>query len=254
MSSCLRLLVLCGLLVLVSGCAFMNRENTVLMNQVEERLWPEDTLMQVVAFPVVFPLGFVAVLIDISVVHPASVVGDAWDETSDVLWDELDWDTQYVTECAALPWRALMTPLFFAGDFFVRALFNIPTRAEEERERARKEQESDGSKPDEKGYQIDTEFWERFESEDPQKRWTVYQEGVGACKDSKTFVRIILKALKDPDPVLRYAALWIIWERRLDLKGDRLTVVEQIAREDENPINRALARRILDADKGESQK
>ncbi len=117
-----------------SGCAFMNRDNTPLLNFVEGKMWPDQTGWRIVAAPVVFPAGFVAVTIDAVVVHPATVVDDAWDDTVDALWDNMKWDREYLTVCASLPWRALCTPLILTGDFLGRAMFDIKERADEKRQ------------------------------------------------------------------------------------------------------------------------
>ncbi|MHC4860182.1 MAG: HEAT repeat domain-containing protein, partial [Planctomycetota bacterium] len=126
--------------LLLEGCAWLNRDNTPLLNLVEENLWPESTGSRLAVFPVVFPLGFVAITGDAFVVHPITVVGDAIEDTGDALWDDWDWDEQYVTECAAIPWRAVATPFVFTGDFLGRAMFDVPRRAEEERKEERKKE------------------------------------------------------------------------------------------------------------------
>jgi len=112
----------------------MNRDNTPLLNLVEENLWPDSTGLRVVTFPVVFPAGAVAVVLDAVIVHPAMVVDDSVGDTGDVLWDNWEWDEKYVTECACLPWRTLFTPIVFGGNFVGRALFDFPARADTERE------------------------------------------------------------------------------------------------------------------------
>jgi hypothetical protein len=140
MQQIIRWAIVIMLASLLAGCAFMNRENTYLMNQVEDNLWPEDTAMQVLVFPVVFPIGFAALLVDVVVVHPSTVVGDAWADTEDLLWRGMRWEERYVTECAALPWRAILTPVVLTGDFLGRSFFDIPSRAEQEREEREEEE------------------------------------------------------------------------------------------------------------------
>ena len=95
----------------------MNRENTPLFNQVEEHLVPEETVWQVAAFPLTFPLGIAALVVDGLIIHPVSVIGDAAGDTGDCCWDNFDWDEQYVTECACLPWRVVFTPIVFTTTF-----------------------------------------------------------------------------------------------------------------------------------------
>jgi hypothetical protein len=116
---------------LFSGCACFNKDNVPSLNFVEKHLVPESTTGQVVASPVVFPICLVALGVDIAIVHPAAVIPDAASDTKDALWDDLDWDKMYVTECAALPWRTFVTPVVFTGDFLGRAFFDIPGKAEQ---------------------------------------------------------------------------------------------------------------------------
>ena len=130
------LIAILQLVLVPGGCAFANRDNTPTLNLVEDNLWPDSTGARVLLFPVIFPTGLVAVVLDTFIVHPVSVIDDAIEDTGDVLWDNWDWDTEYVTECASIPWRALMTPLFFTGDLLGRSIFDISDRAEEERQAA----------------------------------------------------------------------------------------------------------------------
>jgi hypothetical protein len=133
----------CLIMAAFNGCAFTNRDNTPLLNQVENHLWPDETALRVAVFPVVFPAGLAAILIDAFVVHPATVIGDATKDTGDVLWSGWEWQDHYITECATLPWRAVLTPLVFSGDFLTRAMFDVPRRDAEEREEIPREEEAD---------------------------------------------------------------------------------------------------------------
>ncbi|MBN1774375.1 MAG: hypothetical protein JXB32_24150 [Deltaproteobacteria bacterium] len=123
------------LAAVLGGCAIMNRDNTPTLNLVEDKLWPESTAARIAVSPLVFPVGLGAALVDACVVHPVSVADDAAEITSDNLWEDLKWDDRYVTECAALPWRALSTPVLFGAVFLTRSLFDIP-RYEPRRDRA----------------------------------------------------------------------------------------------------------------------
>ena len=116
---------------LFSGCACFNKDNVPTLNLVQKHLVPESTTGQVVASPVLFPIGLVALTLDIAIVHPAMVIPDAASDTKEALWDHFDWDKRYVTECAALPWRTFGTPVVFTGDFLGRAFFDIPGKAEQ---------------------------------------------------------------------------------------------------------------------------
>lgn len=124
-----RLLLVAFLIFLLSGCAFLNRDNTPALNFVEKNLWPEKTGWKIVSSPIVVPLGLVAVVTDAVVIHPISVIDDAAGDTSDVLWKKFHWDKKYVTACASIPWRGIATPPFFIGNFLSRSMFDVPSRA-----------------------------------------------------------------------------------------------------------------------------
>jgi len=136
----LEIALLAAILTVLSGCAVFNRDNTPMLNQVEDHLWPESKTGRIAVAPIVFPVGFVAASIDAFIVHPALVVDDAVEDTGDVLWEDFNWDTQYFSECALLPWRAVFTPVVFTSDYLARAFFDIPDRADSAR-RARIQQE-----------------------------------------------------------------------------------------------------------------
>ncbi|MFH0795142.1 MAG: hypothetical protein V2A74_14045 [bacterium] len=133
--------MLCMLLALLSGCAFFNRKNTPALNWVEDNLVPEKNPGRAFAYPVVIPVGAVAITLDALIIHPAGVIDDAADDTRDALWDDFNWHREYMTECAVLPWRTVGTPLVFTGDFFGRAFFDTPDYADRSRREAEKERE-----------------------------------------------------------------------------------------------------------------
>lgn len=115
--------------LLLQGCAFLNRDNTPLLNGVEKHLVPEKTWQKAVAFPLIFPVGICAITLDAFIVHPISVADEAYDDTMDTLWKRLNWKDEYMTECFLLPWRTISTPIVFTGDFLGRAMFDIPDRS-----------------------------------------------------------------------------------------------------------------------------
>lgn len=127
-------------LIVLWGCAAFNRDNTPALNYVEKKLWPEKAVARAIAFPVIFPVGVAAASIDAFIIHPAYVVDDAAEDTDDLLWSRIDWETEYVTECAALPWRAIFTPVIFTGSFLGRSMFDFPKRADRLRYVNRKEE------------------------------------------------------------------------------------------------------------------
>jgi hypothetical protein len=119
-----RLLPLAVLALLCSSCAFMSRRNRPLMNACENALWPESTSAKVAVSPVVLPVCLTAGVVDTVLVHPVTVLDDAWYDTNAALWQPTD--RGYVTECALFPFRAGLTPPVWALHFTSRCLFLAP--------------------------------------------------------------------------------------------------------------------------------
>ena len=115
-------------LLLCSGCAVFNRNNTPALNLVEEHLLPKEGAARVLSYPLIVPLGFAAATVDMVLLHPLSVAGDAWDDTSDVLWDRLDWDNRFVTTTVLNAPRVAAVPVVFTADFLARSSFDISRR------------------------------------------------------------------------------------------------------------------------------
>jgi hypothetical protein len=129
----LTALILAGLPL--TGCMLTRPDSGPTFRFVEERLVPESPVAQYALLPIFIPVGAAAALTDAAIVHPVSILGDTAKNTRRVLWRNLRWDDAYMTECAALPWRALATPLYFTGEWTSRVLFEIPDTAEAERRR-----------------------------------------------------------------------------------------------------------------------
>ncbi|MBU3948448.1 MAG: hypothetical protein KJ826_09550 [Proteobacteria bacterium] len=123
-----KLAVLVVIALFINGCAVFNRENTPILNAFEKYCVPEDKTFRIISSPVIIPTGLVAVSIDALVVHPISVVDDAADDTVDLLWDNINWDKKYVTECASIAPRIVCSPIILTGDFLGRSLFDIDGR------------------------------------------------------------------------------------------------------------------------------
>ena len=122
------ILVSCLTLLLSSGCAVFNRNNTPALNAVEQHLVPKDKTAQLISAPVIIPLGFAAATLDMVLLHPLSVAGDAWDDTNEVLWQGLDFDKRYVTTTVMNAPRLALMPALFTGDFLARSSFDISRR------------------------------------------------------------------------------------------------------------------------------
>lgn len=226
----------------LGGCAIMNRDNTPLLNLVEENLWPDSTGMRIVTFPLVLPTGAVAVILDAVIVHPTLIVDDAIADTGDVAWDNWEWDEKYVSECACLPWRVVFTPFVFCGSFVGRAFFDIPDHAEQER-RAAEEAERDEARRAEFRAVLSS----IRESNDPVARWKALMDGLeseGGDVDERE--ELVHAALHDPDATVRHSALSWLRHRGLDELPDRIVKdLETIAGKDADPVNRASAAELL---------
>ncbi|OPZ22712.1 MAG: hypothetical protein BWZ10_00304 [candidate division BRC1 bacterium ADurb.BinA364] len=122
------------LFAMLAGCAALNRDNTPLLNAVEDHM-PPSGLARAAAYPLMFPVGLAAIALDAAVVRPAMVADDALEDALEV-WDDIDLDERYVTECALMPLRAAITPIVFAGSFAARSIFDIPENAEDEKRKS----------------------------------------------------------------------------------------------------------------------
>lgn len=116
------------LLLFCSGCAVFNRDNTPALNLVEQHLVPADRTARMVASPLIVPIGLTAATLDMVLLHPLSVAGDAWDDTNDLLWKKLDWDHQFVTTTVMNAPRVAVMPIVFTSDFLARSSFDFSRR------------------------------------------------------------------------------------------------------------------------------
>lgn len=115
-------------LLLCSGCAVFNRNNTPALNFVEEHLLPKENPAQTLSFPLTVPAGFAAGALDMILFHPLSVAGDAWADTNELLWEKLDWDHQFVTTTVLNAPRVALMPVIFTAVFLTRSSFDISRR------------------------------------------------------------------------------------------------------------------------------
>lgn len=115
-------------LLLCSGCAVFNRNNTPALNFVEEHLVPKENPARAISYPLTIPLGFTAAALDMILLHPLSVAGDAWDDTNEFLWSKEGWDDQYITTTLFNAPRAALMPILFTADFLARSSLDISRR------------------------------------------------------------------------------------------------------------------------------
>ncbi|TGK44598.1 hypothetical protein [Leptospira andrefontaineae] len=106
-----------------SNCAVFNRNNTPLIVKVEENLVPEDTGKKIIAAPLFIPLGLVAGILDLLIVHPIIRIPDAFNDTVSLLWTPRG--NGYVTNMGFLPISIVLTPIVFSLDLLARSSFDI---------------------------------------------------------------------------------------------------------------------------------
>ncbi len=113
----------------LTGCMLTQPDSGPAFRYVQDNMIPENRTAQYALLPVFIPVGAAAALTDAVIIHPVSIIADTAEDTGDALWKRMDWDGQYMTEAAVLPWRAVLTPVFFAGMWTGRVLFEIPIEA-----------------------------------------------------------------------------------------------------------------------------
>ena len=131
------LVALVAVLTLCGGCAVFNRDNTPVLNFVEDKLLPETKPARYIVFPLLVPVSLAAVTIDAVIVRPIDVADDAVLDTKDALWKDFYWSERYVTECLLLVPRTVLTPAVLAGCFLARSTLDIEPRGGEPRLRER---------------------------------------------------------------------------------------------------------------------
>lgn len=137
-SAAARAAVLALLAMLSSSCAFANPANRPVWNAFEDNLVPESDGAFWATLPLTAPVGVLAILVDTFVAHPLQVVDDAWDDTVS-MWTDLPFDEEYYTTSASLPFRAVGTPLMFAGSFLARSVFDIHEPLDQEERRQKRQ-------------------------------------------------------------------------------------------------------------------
>jgi hypothetical protein len=112
-------------LFLLPACAWQNPDNRILWDAFETHWVPENEPASSLALPLTVPAGIVAILIDVTVVHPALVIDDAFEDAMRV-WEEIDWQGEYWFESGMVPFRCAGTGVVFVFSLVGRVLFDIP--------------------------------------------------------------------------------------------------------------------------------
>jgi hypothetical protein len=122
---------LAALLVLaLAGCAQVKEENRRTLNALDAAATPQSEAGRWALSPVALPVGIVALVTDMLVVHPACSLDDAWGDTVQLLWTPRD-ESRF-RRAVLLPLVTLATPLVFAGDWVGRALLPLPPREDDD--------------------------------------------------------------------------------------------------------------------------
>ncbi|MHC5210892.1 MAG: hypothetical protein ACYTG2_09265 [Planctomycetota bacterium] len=242
------------------GCAWANRDNRPVWNAFEQHLVSEDDTLFYVSLPLTVPGGFIAILLDTFLVHPAQVVDDSLGDAGD-LWEEMAWERRYYTEMVKLPLRTVGTPLVFVLSFLGRSAFDIPPyeskspedkrRRAEERDRERTQRWlswlqalADGGLV-ELGHvpvptwtaELDEAFRLARERATATGRLFIYD---GARRERPPpWVAEPWMGLTDVDPAIRYLEL-----ERLKRPGDVPPSVREALRADESALVRERARQL----------
>ena len=117
------------LLALLSACSMKEKENRLTLNALDASFAPSSEGARWALAPVALPAGLVALAVDAVVVHPATVVDDAWGDTVEWLWTPKPDESRF-RRAVLLPLSALATPLVWVGDWLGRSVFAIEPREE----------------------------------------------------------------------------------------------------------------------------
>lgn len=105
----------------ITGCAFMNKDNRVLLNQLDKQIDPKNTAGRVALAPVMIPVATTAGALDIVVIHPVSEIPSAAEDTYDALWKPRG-HTPFKKALLFIP-ALVSTPPFFTGVWIWRSMF-----------------------------------------------------------------------------------------------------------------------------------
>lgn len=121
--------LLLSLVLFGAGCAIFDSDNRHTLNLLDEHLTPEDAAAKWALAPIALTAGLVAASVDAVIVHPINVVGDAWGDTAELLWDSPD--ESGFRRAIFAPVAVIATPFVFVGDWLGRSSFSIPPREED---------------------------------------------------------------------------------------------------------------------------
>src|SRR6185295_17377584 len=97
--------------------------NTPLIGLVEKHVVPQSTTGKVLAAPLYVPVGMVAGILDVFIVHPYLEIPNAWKDMVELFWTREK--KRYVTEMGSLPLRLGISPVVFSLDLLARIMFDL---------------------------------------------------------------------------------------------------------------------------------
>lgn len=122
---CFRLPLLLLCLLLVNGCAIMNKENRVLLNAMDESLSgsfiTKNSASKIASAPLVGPVAICAGILDTVVTAPVRAVGPAVRDTDNLLWDNPEGSD--IRQAMLFIPKTVATPVVFLGSWGARSLF-----------------------------------------------------------------------------------------------------------------------------------
>ena len=107
----------------LTGCAVANRDNTLLLNRLDEKVRPQQTWERVALAPAMIPTATGALMIDGFIIHPVRVIPQAAEDVHEIYWEPRD-ETLLRRSLLFLP-RVVLTPPTFLGAWHLRATYDI---------------------------------------------------------------------------------------------------------------------------------
>ncbi|MBU1052291.1 MAG: hypothetical protein KKC46_00495 [Proteobacteria bacterium] len=121
--NCFFILITLLSVVICSGCAIADKDNRRTLNLLDDKIQIESTGGKITAAPVFMPVGTVAAITDMTIVHPLVSVPKAAEDTSEVIWENPQ-GSDFRQMMLLLP-KVISTPLYFTGDMILRCFFSI---------------------------------------------------------------------------------------------------------------------------------
>ena len=108
---------------LLPGCAIVKKNNRRVLNTLDDAVRIDSVGGKIAAAPLFVPVGLVAGVLDMVVVHPIASTPKAADDTAKVLWKNPR-GSDFHQMMLFLP-KVVATPLVFSGSLLTRSLFPI---------------------------------------------------------------------------------------------------------------------------------